>query len=154
MKIRRRHWKSTWNNGENRSVIEAIRDRFSKIDYLKARIHHWWSPLSDSARNCQQKGVLATSQPENGSKIDQKYHIYANISSHKSIQLMFYAYMFVLAHSDKICTKTCVKWMKINKVKVVWILKIQEISDKNRYHFILTYQFHQFKWFNFHQTFN
>jgi len=72
--------------------------------------------------------VLATSQPENGSKIDQKYHIYANISSHESIQLMCYTYIFVSAHADKICTKKCVKWMKINKVMMVWIFKIQEIS--------------------------
>ena len=43
---------------------------------------------------------------------------------------MCYTYIFVLAHADKICNKCCVKWMKINKVIVVWILKIQELVLK------------------------
>jgi hypothetical protein len=69
MKIRRRHWKSTWNNDENRSVIEAIHDRFSKMDNLNAQIHYSWSLLSDNDRNSPLKGVLATFQPEMAAKL-------------------------------------------------------------------------------------
>ena len=75
--------------------------------------------------------MLATSQPKNGSKIDQKYHIHVDISSHEFVQLIHNAYIFVLAYVDKICTKKCAKRSWFDEVMMLWNLKIHEISTKN-----------------------
>ncbi len=73
-------------------------------------------------------------QPEINGEIDHKYHIYINISSGLSIQLMIFAPTFVLAHVHKICIKNCVKRSKIDKVMVVKYMKFQENWVKNHYY--------------------
>ena len=78
--------------------------------------------------------MQAVFQPEINGKINQNYHIYKNISSSLSIQLIMFAPIFVSAHVHKICIKNCVKWSKIDKVMVVKYMKFQENWVKNHYY--------------------
>ena len=78
--------------------------------------------------------MQAAFEPEINGKIDQNYHIYKNISSSLSTQLMIFAPIFVSAHVHGICIKNCEKRSKIDKVMVVKHMKFQENWVKNHYY--------------------